>query len=742
MNERIQSLRELLFAGSHKAYRVPTLNATILDDATRNLPPQVRKALAFERMCELAPIYIQPGELIVGGKTVYRLPEYYTEKEIETGNPHIETEGFSNLFGFVYNLCQDTRGFGTPNSSIPAYYKYVPLGIGAMLEKAEAGLASDCDGRQRAFYQASQIALRAVQKSIRRYADLAREQEAACVDDARRAELSKLISVLSHIESGAPRDFYEALQLFYYFQYLVWMEGEYLIPPGRMDQYLYPYYKRDIQSGAYTNAQIFELLECAFIKLNYEIDRTHGEAGKFESDTGQSVTVGGIDPVTGEDASNELTLMILDTKLDLHLSDPRIHLRVHMSTPKAVWEKAAELTAAGMGFPLYDYDDNIIRALMNHGDYSVEDARDYAGSGCWEIVVPGKSINRNLGDIDCLRNLEWALNDGKNVLPVSPDAIGLVEGRWGLRTGSVESFDAFEDLIRAFKAQMKHNIDTIACNCNNSRFGPAPLYSVLMEDCLEKGLDIADGGARYYETDFQMSSLSNCADALYAIRRLVFDEKRYTLRQLRDILNANYEGHEALRQEIINKFPKFGNGVTEVDSIAYDIARYFSREVKKHRNSYEGPYRARISSALGYVSIARGLGASADGRKCSDFYGANLSPGLGAERSGPTGVILSCGKVPTEGLAGGSILDIKFSPAVLSTPELRDKFIALLKTYFRLGGLQAQVNVVDRATLLDAKAHPENYPDLLVRLWGFSSYFVSLPEDYQDQIIARTELGL
>lgn len=741
MNERIRQLRTLLFEGTHKEYRVPSLQISILDHDNAQEPPEVRKALAYAKMCELAPIYIQPGELIVGGKTVYELPGYYTDEEIRTGNPNLETKGFTNLFGFVYNLCQDERGFGTPNSSIPAYYKYIPMGIGGMLELVSRK-KKECDDKSSdAFYRSTEIILHAVQNIIGRYRVLALEQASNCVDDTRKQELLRIAEVLSHIENDAPGDFYEALQLFYMFQFLIWMEGEYLIPPGRMDQYLYPYYQKAIAEKSASKDQIFELLECMFIKLNYEIDKTHGEAGKFESDTGQSVTIGGVDPENGMDASNELTLMIMDTKLDLHLADPRIHLRVHQNTPDVVWEKAAELTAAGMGFPTYDCDENIIRALRSYEAYSLEDARDYAGSGCWEIVVQGKSINNNLGDIDCLRNLEWALNDGKNVLPVNPNAVGLVDGRWGLRTGDAGSFDTFDDLMRAFRAQMKHNIDTVACNCNAGRMAPAPLYSAMMEDCIEKGRDIRNGGGRYYETDFQMSSLSNCTDALYAIKKLVYEDQRYTLAELRDILNANYEGQEALRQELIHKFPKFGNGIREVDAIAEDIVRYFTKEVKKHSNSFGGPYRARISSALGYVAIAKSLGASADGRKCSDYYAANLSPGIGAERKGPTGVILSCGALPTDQLAGGSILDIKFNPTALATREQRAKFIDLIKTYFRLGGLQAQINVVDRATLLDAKTHPEQYPDLLVRLWGFSAYFVTLPEDYQNQIIARTELG-
>lgn len=740
MNDKVKFLRKMLFDGSHKQYRVESLGLSILNEETQKLAYPIRKALAFEKCLEMMPIFIQQGEIIVGGKTVYELPKFTMEKEIEVGNHNKEIGGYDNLFDFVFNLGQDARGFGIANSGAPAYYKAVPMGFAALLNEAKQKKQAAKDKAGQDFYESVVICMSAVISLVGRFEKLAKEQMASETDNARVDELKKLANMLNAIAQHEPQDFYEASQVLYFIQYLLWVEGGYLIPLGRYDQYMLPFYENDLRSGKHTKEQIVEIMECMFIKLNFEIDQTHGGDGKIESDTGQTVTVGGIDPATGKDASNDLTIMVMDTKLDTHITDPRIHVRFSADTPQEVWEKSAELTAAGMGYPTYDSDENIIKAIMSHDIYSLEDARDYALSGCWEIVIQGKSINANLGDIDCLRALEWAMYDGYNALEYNTDAKGLRDGKWGMSTGNPESFYTFEDLMRAFYAQMKYNIDMIACNQFRSRMTYSPFYSAVMEDCMENGKDIASGGCRYFETDFQMSSLANGADALYAIKSLVYEQKRFTLPEFIAILKNNYEGHEDLRQEIINKSAKFGNDQDEVDEIANDIAKFFSREAAKHTNSFGGPFRARISSALGYVAIARTLGASADGRNNRDFYGVNLSTGLGAERNGPTAVIKSAGKIDTSKLAGGSILDLKFSPNALATKELQSKLIDLIKVYFALGGLQVQFNVVDKETLLKAKENPKDFPDLMVRVWGFSTYFISLGEDYQNQIIERTEL--
>lgn len=743
MTERIKLLKKKLLDGTHKEYREESLDVSILDSATQKLPFPVRKAMAFDKALEMMPIFIQQGELIVGGKTVYSLPEYITEHEKEIGNHNFETRGYENIFDLVFNLGQDERGYGIPNSSNPAYYRILEQGIPGIIAEAEKKLEETDDESKKVFYNSVIISYKAVIKLLKRFELLALEQMREATDEAAKRDLCRISENCRALQTRPPVDFWEAVQLVYFIQFLIWVEGGYLVPLGRIDQYLYKYYKKDTEEGRLTREAALELLECMFIKLNYEIDRTHGEAGKFESDTGQTITVGGVLADSGEDSTNELTYLCLDAVGDLRITDPKVHLRLSTKSPDELWRKAVELTALGMGFPTYDNDDAIIPALMNTGNYyKEEDARDYCGSGCWEIIIQGRSFNRNLGMIDCLRALEWALNNGDNILPVKRDSRGMINGKWGVETGDVESFETFEELFNAFKVQLKHNIDTVSTNCNKARLTYSPFYSSVIEDCMEKGKDICQGGCRYNETDFQMSALSNCADALYAIKKLVYDDKRLTLKEFTDILKNNYEGNELFRQEILNRLPKFGNNIEEVDMIAKEIAVYYTREVKKHINSLGGPYRARISSALGYVALAEKLGASADGRKASEFYASNLSPQLGADRNGPTSVIQSVTKIDFSNCAGGAVLDLKFNPALLKTDENKEKLINLLKTYFKLGGLQVQINVVDSGTLKDAKKNPEKYKELIVRVWGFSTYFVSLPEKYQDHIIARTEYGL
>ncbi len=638
MTERIDNLRKLLFAKTHVDYRVENLDLSILNEKTAKLPFGTRKAMAFDLALEKMPVFLQKEELIVGGKTLYTLPSYITEYEKETGNPNIETHGYNNAFDNCYNLGQDDRGYGIANSSIPAYYKFIPMGLPAMIEDARTKMAIASDEASIHYYESVIISISAALKLIKRYEDLV---SAAILDESseiRKTELAIMAGNLAQLRKGAPKTYWQAVQLMYFIQFLIWVEGGYLIPMGRTDQILYPFYKKDLEAGKINRDFALEILECFFIKLNYEIDRTHGEDGKFNSDTGQSITIGGIDIKTGNDATNEITYMILDAKCDTRITDPKVHLRIHKDTPETIWQKAAYLNSLGMGFPTYENDDAIIPAFMAQGCYTLEDARDYSASGCWELIVQGRSFNRNLGMIDCLRSLEWALNNGQYFLgvPNAASAVGLIDGKFGLSTGRVEQFDTYEKLYNAFKVQMKHAIDMTSSYCNRSWSSPSPFYSSMMEDCMKKGRDFDGAGCRYTETDFQLSSLSNAADALYAIKKLVYTDNEFTLKEFTDILKSNWEGHEQLRQRILNELPKFGNDCDEVDEIAKSIVDYYTREVTKHRNAFDGPYRSRISSALGYVCIAQNLGASADGRLARSFYADNLSPQIGEDKEGPT----------------------------------------------------------------------------------------------------------
>lgn len=742
MTGRIDNLRELFFADAHKKYRVEDLGLSILNEETEKLPFAIRKAMAFDLALEKMPIFLLEGDLICGGKTVYKLPKYITEDEIRWGNHNFECGGYNNMFDGCFNLGQDERGFGLNDSSIPAYYKVVPMGIPALIEDIEARKAATDDPAKITYYESTLIANRAALKLMKRYEDLCAEL-AADADGERKDELLTMADNMKAIRTGAPATYWQAVQLMYFIQFLIWTEQGYLVPLGRTDMILYPFMKADMDAGRLTKDFAFEILEAFFMKLNYEIDRTHGEDIKINSDTGQSVTIGGCDPITGEPTYNEMTMMILDAKCDMKITDPKVHLRVNKGTPKEIWEKAAYLNSLGMGFPTYENDEAIIPAFMSHPEYTLEHARDYAASGCWEMTVQGRSLNRNVGGVCALRMLEWALNNGQFVLgtPGADTAVGLIGDRYGIPTGEPEWFDTYPKLWNAYKVQMKHYIDMVTSYVNRSMLSPSPFYSSMMEGTLESGKDFDEWGAIYNETDFQLAALSNAADSLYAIRKLVYEDKEYTLREFNDILKANWEGHEDLRLRIVNDFPKFGNNDPEVDAIAHDIVELYTREVTKHHNAADQTYRARISSATAYVYSSRILGASADGRHARDFYADNLSPMMGADHNGPTAIVLSCGKLNTQHLAGGSVLDMKFSPSALSTEEGREKFIALIKTYMQLGGMQTQINVLDNKVLLDAQKHPENYRDLIVRIWGFSTFFTRIDKHWQDHIIARSTLA-
>ena len=742
MTDRINNLRERFFANEHKKYRVEDLGLSILNEETEKLPFAIRKAMAFDLALEKMNIFLHEGDLLCGGKTVYKLPRYITDEEIAWGNPNFECGGYNHAFDNPFNLGQDERGFGITDSCIPAYYKILPMGIPGLIADAQARLDATGDEARQTYYRSVILANRAALKLMKRYENLCLEQ-ASAAESPRKAELEQMAANLAQLQVGAPQTYWQAVQLLYFIQFLIWVEGGYLVPLGRLDRTLEPFYDADLAKGTLTRDFALEIMEALFLKLNYEIDRTHGEDIRINSDTGQSVTIGGCDPKTGDPSYNELTMLILDAKCDTKVTDPKIHLRVSSRTPEYIWQKAAYLSSLGGGFPTYENDDAIIPAFLKHPEYTLEHARDYAASGCWEMTIQGRSMNRGVGGPCALRMVEWAMNNGQYALglPNPKNPQGLIGDRYGIQTGQPEWFNTFDKFFLAFKVQLKHHIDSVSSYANRAMLSPSPFYSSMMEGTLESGKDFDEFGTIYNETDFQLSSLSNAADALYTIRKLVYEDKEYTLRQFNEILLADWDGHEELRQRIRNQFPKFGNNQPEVDSIANEIVRFFCQEVTKHHNSTSQTYRARISGATSYVYNAQILGASADGRKAREFYSNNLSPMLGADRNGPTAIVLSCGNVDFSGCAGGEVLDMKFHPSALNSEEGRNKFIALLKTYCKVGGLQTQINVLDNSVLLDAQKHPENYRDLMVRIWGFSAFFTQIAKHWQDHIIARSTLN-
>lgn len=746
MNKRIQYLRDLLKDKSHHKYRKNELGVSILNDNTRKMPFVIRKALSFKYALEHMPIFIQKKELIVGGRTVYSLPEYVTVEEKDNGIKDFEDEGYDNVFDIHYNLGQDERGYGRPDGDPPNYQRLLEEGFPAFKKRLLEKLKDERDNKKIEYYKAVKIAYEGLEILINRYAELA-ENIAKDKEGEESAELMAIAKNCRTLLKEKPKNTWQAVQLMYFVQFLSWTEDAYLVPIGRLDQILYPFYKNDVQlTKALSEEDVKELIECFYIKLNYEIDKTHGKAGKFESDTGQTVVIGGLDPKTGKDATNELTYMIIEICEDLHLTDPKLHIRFHKNTPEKLWDKAVYLASLGMGFPTFDNDEAIMKALEKIGSeyYSKEDILDYGISGCWEIIVPGKTSFRQCCNFDMLQPLEWTLNRGYFFRDLNRKASGPFEDpkQWGLNVGELQSFTSFEDLLDAYKKQVRFSVMMNAYYIIRSRVTHQPFLSSFIDDCLDKGMDINEGGVRYNETDMQACSLANAADSLFIIKKIVFDEKKYPLEKFIEIVKNNYEGHEDLRQEIKNKYMHFGNDNEEADVIAKDIIEFFADEYNRYTNSLNGPFRARISGATSSVFFSTVLGPSPDGRHLGDFLAHNASPQAGCAKEGPTAIVKSLTKVDSSKFAGGEILTLKFNPEAVKTQSGLDGMKNIIKTYFDMGGLQLQTNVIDTKTLRAAQENPEQYKDLIVRVWGFSTYFVSLPKEYQDQIIQETEVGV
>lgn len=730
MNARIEKLCRMLEMRTHARFRTRQRYALNLSRQTAREPIIVRKALALARQLSDMPIYIQDDELIVGGRTVFAFTHYLTAAEKADAIP-LEKEGYDYVFNRVYNHCQDERGWGSVEGICPGHAQVLSQGLAGIKQMAQDRLikrrATDSTGRD--FYRAVIITCDATVAFARRYARQAFRLQTQTRDPRRKQELAAIARICRRVPEYSPRTFHEALQSVWFIHMITWLEGHYLVPLGRLDQVVRPYYQADRRQGRLTDAQALELLECLWIKLNADADMTHTA---IPGDTGQTLTLGGRD-AGGLDQTNAVSYLALQATAEIRKSEPQLIVRMHARTPDDFLHQAAALSIGGLGMPLFCNDDAILPMLEQDG-YRPADAADYALGGCWEITVHGKANDRtNSGRVNFLRALEWALNNGRSFRP------GLARG---LPTGDCRRFKTLAQLKAALKQQIIYYIDTIVANCNRARFAPAPFLSATTEDCLAKGRDLADGGARYNNTGLLSSGLANTVDALIAIDQLVYREKRLTLPELLAIVLKDFKGHEALRQQILNRLPKFGNGIPAVDRLANELAGVFIRETRRRRNQRGGHFRPMLASASDFVSSVSKLGASADGRLSGRAFGSNFSPAPGNDQTGPTAVVDSAAAVDQKRASMGAVLDLRFHPSAVQGAKGLATLATLIRVYFERQGLQVQFNVVDDRVLRAAQQNPADYQNLLVRVYGFSTTFVALEKDLQDQIIARTAHGV
>jgi len=574
-------------------------------------------------------------------------------------------------------------------------------------------------------------------RSAERHAEKARELAQQETDPQRKSELERIAGICSHVPAHPPRDFWEALQ-YYWFVHLgvttelnTWDSFN----PGRLDQHLYPFYKDGLKEGGLTREQAEELLQCFWIKFNNQpappkVGVTAEESGTYTDFA--LINTGGLKG-DGSDAVNEVTYLILDVVQEMRLLQPSSCVQLSKKSPDRFTKRAARIICTGFGQPSVFNTDVIVQELIRQGK-SVVDARNGGASGCVEAGAFGKENYNLTGYFNMPKVFEITLNNG--VDPRTGRKIGL-------ETGNPSQFDTFEALFEAYRKQLRHFVD-IKVRGNNvierlyASYIPAPFLSLLIDDCIATGRDYHDGGARYNTSYIMGVGLGTLTDAMTAVKYHIFDQRTLSMEALLVVLRDNFVGHEQARQMLLNRTPKYGNDDDYADDVMVSLFEAYFGAIDGRKNTKGGTYHIDLLPTTVHVYFGSVIGATPDGREAWAPLSEGVSPVQGADRHGPTAVAKSVAKMD-HARTGGTLLNQKFAPHLLKDDDGLDKLVNLVRTYFKLDGHHVQFNVVDAATLTAAQKNPEQYRNLIVRVAGYSDYFCDLSKALQDEIIARTE---
>ena len=585
--------------------------------------------------------------------------------------------------------------------------------------------------------RAMQIAAGAIVRYAERHAEKALELAKKEQDEGRKKELMMIADTCRRVPANAPRNFWEALQYYWFVHLGVTIELNTwdAYSPGRLDQHLLPFYQKGLREGSLDRANAEELLQCLWIKFNNQpappkVGVTAEESGTY-TDFAQ-INLGGVRP-DGTDGVNELTYLILDVVEEMRLLQPSTSIQVSKKNPDRFIKRATEIIRTGFGQPSVFNADLIGQELMRMGK-SIVDARCGGSSGCVEVGAFGKENYNLTGYFNLPKVLEITLHNG--IDPRTGEQIGIA-------TGDPRGFRDVGELYNAFEKQVNYFVD-IKVRGNNvieriyARYMPCPMLSLLVDDCISEGKDYHDGGARYNTTYIQGVGMGTITDALTSLSYHVFDHQTLSMGDFIANLDANYEGNEQLRQQLLNRTPKYGNDDDQADKVMQRIFEIYYHAVDGRRNTKGGEYHINLLPTTVHIYFGSVTGATPDGRMAGTPISEGVSPVQGADHKGPTAVIRSVAKMD-QVRTGGTLLNQKFTPQVLNSEDGLDKLVQLIRTYFRLDGHHIQFNVVDAKTLRLAQQHPEQYRSLIVRVAGYSDYFCDLSETLQNEIIARTE---
>jgi formate C-acetyltransferase len=733
----------MMFFEGAKTYLLADAVPVSLPPGFWDEPLVVRRAIFFKQVVEeYLPAQILEGELVAGSHFSTALSRTLTRPEARR---FAKME--KHFLKEVKRL--DRLGVGNcgavPGHLIPNYPRVLQQGWQAICARADA-VASDpgMSAEKRNLARAISICAGGLQALAQRYAREAERLASQEADPARRAEFLEIARICHKVPWQPAETFTEALQSLWFTHMLVMVAEGYPGPgvsPGRIDQYLYPYYQSDVQSGRLTPQEAREWLQCLWIKHNYAYDYQGwvGTNQGINASFGQLITLGGIDQ-DGHDASNELTFLILDVIQEMNLLEPKPNIRLHTKSPDRLLDRVVDMVAEAQGSPfLLNFDERSMAGLRWQGLPEAE-LWDYAPVGCLENTLQG---NDRSGTVDVNLNLakavELVLHDGRDA------ATG---EQIGPNTGDPRSFVSFDQLFAAFKRQLQAIMEQlIAANdiadSGRAQFEPTPYVSALVDGCLEKGVDITAGGAWHNYLTIEGVALATTADSLAAIRKLVYEDQSLTMDELVRALDANFEGHEALRQTLLNKAPKYGNDEGYADDLACEISQFWTTEAFEHQTPETGKrYRGGYLSWNYWVAYAPKTAATPDGRRRGQFLSNGVCPVNGADRLGPTAVVKSVGHLGLETAPNGGSHTISFSPSLLRSSENRRKLAGLLRAYAQVGGTCLQINVVSPEMLRAAQREPDAYGNLLVRVTGYNAYFVMLGKEIQDEIIARESHAL
>ena len=686
MNERIRKLRELIVHGGHHHLRDMQYEYDTSVYRT-NEHYAIRIARRTEEMLKAQRTVFIDEHGFIPIQTTPFAPDSISPEEIAEIKKTHSVPDFRR--GRTQNFTAD---FGRM--------------IGDGLEKTIANIRAAADK----FVEDSEarIYLRAQEDSCKALIEFADRYKKAARNEGR----DDIADVLERVPAKGAVTLREAMQSMRLVLFMLWCEGSYNITLGRMDQYLYPYYDADIKSGRLTKETALELMCDFFLSFNVDSDMYYGT---YHGSNGQTVVLGGYDE-DGTDRYNELSELIMLASLELKVIDPKINLRVNSKTPIERYEFASKLTAVGIGFPQYSNDDVVIPGLLRLG-YAPEDAYNYTIAACWEFIVPGTGYD--------IPNIDWV-----SFLSLINEAT----------VKDLPSCSSYEEFVFACEKRIEADAAWRTTRWKNIFLVPSPFATVCMNGITEKGSDLSLG-AKYNNMGMHGIGIANAVDSVYAIKKLVFEEKM-PAEELISILNENWEGHEALRVRALTEFAKFGSDEEETNRLASLFLAAYSRALDGKINERGGVYRAGTGTAMLYINYGVSNPASADGRKKGEFLSANYSPSIQAKGLGPFSIIRSFTSPDLAGAINGGPLTLEFSPSALRGEENLKKLGALVKTFIELGGHQLQLNVINKSDLIEAQKHPESYRNLIVRVWGWSGYFVELGKDFQDQIIMRADLSV